>query len=57
MIFGKLALGGEARMTGRNNHPKNDGPAAKPSRLDQFGEKMADNEPSKQGSKNVSGKR
>lgn len=57
MIFGTLALGGEARMTGRNNHPKDDGPAAKPSRLDQFGEKMADNEPSKQGGKNASGKR
>jgi hypothetical protein len=26
-------------MTGRNNHPKNDGPASQPSRLDQFGEK------------------
>jgi hypothetical protein len=27
-------------MTGRNNEPKNDGPASSPSRLDQFGEKM-----------------
>jgi hypothetical protein len=26
-------------MAGRNNHPKNDGPASNPSRLDQFGEK------------------
>jgi hypothetical protein len=24
-------------MTGRNNHPRNDGPASHPSRLDQFG--------------------
>lgn len=27
-------------MSGRNNKPKNDGPASSPSRLDQFGEKM-----------------
>ncbi|WP_438448366.1 hypothetical protein [Gorillibacterium sp. sgz5001074] len=27
-------------MSGRNNHPDNDGPAASPSRLDQFGEKQ-----------------
>jgi hypothetical protein len=27
-------------MTGRNNHPDNDGSAASPSRLDQFGEKQ-----------------
>jgi hypothetical protein len=26
-------------MAGRNNHPKNEGPASHPSRLDQFGEK------------------
>lgn len=44
-------------MAGRNNHPKNDGPAASPSRLDQFGEKLADNGPSSQGGKNESGKR
>lgn len=30
-------------MTGRNNHPDNDGPAASPSRLDQFGEKQVQN--------------
>jgi hypothetical protein len=30
-------------MTGRNNKPDNDGPAAAPSRLDQFGDKLADN--------------
>lgn len=30
-------------MTGRNNKPDNDGPASSPSRLDQFGEKLADN--------------
>lgn len=28
-------------MTGRNNKPDNDGPAASPSRLDQFGDKLA----------------
>jgi hypothetical protein len=31
-------------MTGRNNRPDNDGPAAAPSRLDQFGEKQAQND-------------
>ncbi|WP_182914370.1 hypothetical protein [Paenibacillus sp. 1011MAR3C5] len=29
-------------MSGRNNKPDNDGPAASPSRLDQFGDKLAD---------------
>lgn len=29
-------------MSGRNNKPDNDGPAAKPSSLDQFGDKLAD---------------
>ncbi|WP_274520393.1 hypothetical protein [Paenibacillus beijingensis] len=29
-------------MSGRNNKPDNDGPAAAPSRLDQFGDKLAD---------------
>jgi hypothetical protein len=29
-------------MAGRNNKPDNDGPAATPSRLDQFGDKLAD---------------
>ncbi|WP_179232929.1 hypothetical protein [Paenibacillus rigui] len=29
-------------MTGRNNKPRNDGPASSPSRLDQFGDKLAD---------------
>jgi len=29
-------------MTGRNNKPDNNGPAASPSRLDQFGDKLAD---------------
>ncbi|WP_164472891.1 hypothetical protein [Cohnella candidum] len=29
-------------MTGRNNHPDNDGPAASPSRLDQFGDKRSE---------------
>ncbi|WP_268760168.1 hypothetical protein [Bacillus sp. FJAT-28004] len=30
-------------MTGRNNKPDNDGPAASPSRLDQFGDKQSRN--------------
>ncbi|AEI45432.1 MULTISPECIES: hypothetical protein [Paenibacillus] len=29
-------------MTGRNSKPKNRGPAGHPGRLDQFGEKLAD---------------
>jgi hypothetical protein len=29
-------------MTGRNNKPKNNGPASSPERLDQFGEKLAE---------------
>ncbi|WP_269845604.1 hypothetical protein [Paenibacillus selenitireducens] len=29
-------------MSGRNSKPKNTGPAASPSRLDQFGDKLAD---------------
>lgn len=29
-------------MTGRNNKPKNNGPAASPERLDQFGEKLSE---------------
>lgn len=29
-------------MSGRNSRPKNKGPAASPGRLDQFGERMAD---------------
>ncbi|USB31795.1 hypothetical protein [Paenibacillus sp. YPG26] len=29
-------------MTGRNNKPKNTGPAASPSRLDQFGQELAE---------------
>lgn len=44
-------------MTGRNNRPKNNGPSAKPSRLDQFGEQMADNGPSAKGGDNEAGKR
>lgn len=28
-------------MTGRNSKPDNDGPASNPSRLDQFGDKLA----------------
>ncbi|MCM3628619.1 hypothetical protein M3194_14745 [Paenibacillus glycanilyticus] len=42
-------------MTGRNNKPDNDGPAASPSRLDQFGDKLADNSgsvPKKNSNKN-----
>ncbi len=31
------------RMTGRNSKPDNDGPMAKPSRLDQVGDKLSDN--------------
>jgi|GEM_PF-1683699 len=31
-------------MSGRNNHPKNNGPAASPSRLEQFGEKAVQQE-------------
>jgi hypothetical protein len=34
-------------MTGRNNKPKNDGPAATPGRLDQFGEKLTEDEGNK----------
>ncbi|MBW7452931.1 hypothetical protein ACFOLF_11835 [Paenibacillus sepulcri] len=34
-------------MTGRNNNPKNDGPASSPSRLDQFGERLTENEGTK----------
>ncbi|WP_259617505.1 MULTISPECIES: hypothetical protein [Paenibacillus] len=33
-------------MAGRNNKPDNTGPASQPSRLDQFGDKLA--EPAKQ---------
>lgn len=29
-------------MAGRNNKPDNNGPAASPSRLDQFGDKLAE---------------
>ncbi|MCZ8512770.1 hypothetical protein O9H85_10155 [Paenibacillus filicis] len=29
-------------MTGRNNKPDNDGPASSPGRLDQFGDKLAE---------------
>lgn len=29
-------------MAGRNNKPDNNGPASNPSRLDQFGDKMAE---------------
>ncbi|GGG17425.1 hypothetical protein [Paenibacillus abyssi] len=29
-------------MSGRNSKPDNTGPAAKPSRLEQFGDKLAD---------------
>ncbi|WP_442601704.1 hypothetical protein [Paenibacillus sp. KN14-4R] len=32
-------------MTGRNSKPDNDGPASNPSRLDQFGDHMADGQP------------
>ncbi|WP_205516714.1 hypothetical protein [Paenibacillus sp. SYP-B3998] len=31
-------------MGGRNNTPKNNGPASSPSRLDQFGEKAVQHE-------------
>ncbi|BBH18731.1 hypothetical protein Back11_00760 [Paenibacillus baekrokdamisoli] len=39
-------------MTGRNNKPKKDGPQSSPGRLDQFGEKLAEdsgNKPMKKG--------
>lgn len=29
-------------MSGRNSKPDNDGPASSPSRLDQFGDKLAE---------------
>jgi len=29
-------------MSGRNNKPKNDGPASSPERLDQFGDRLAE---------------
>ncbi len=35
-------------MAGRNSKPKNNGPAASPSRLDQFGDKLADSRDDKQ---------
>ncbi|MFD1957683.1 hypothetical protein ACFSL6_26800 [Paenibacillus thailandensis] len=35
-------------MTGRNNKPDNDGPAASPSRLDQYGDKLANDTRGKQ---------
>jgi len=35
-------------MAGRNSKPKNDGPAASPSRMDQFGDKLADSRDDKQ---------
>ena len=38
-------------MTGRNNEPKNDGPASSPSRLDQFGGTMVQED--KQASKEI----
>jgi hypothetical protein len=41
-------------MTGRNNKPKNNGPASSPSRLDQFGEKMAEDSDSKDMKQNKS---
>jgi hypothetical protein len=30
------------KLTGRNSKPKNKGPASSPSRLDQFGDKLAE---------------
>jgi hypothetical protein len=45
MKFARIAnlmkAGGEQSMTGRNNKPDNDGPAASPDRLDQFGDKLS----------------
>ncbi|GIO34410.1 hypothetical protein J2TS6_55510 [Paenibacillus albilobatus] len=38
----QVMYGGERQMTGRNNKPKNDGPASSPGRLDQFGEKLTE---------------
>ncbi|CAM4424363.1 hypothetical protein [Paenibacillus tarimensis] len=41
-------------MTGRNNKPKNNGPASSPGRLDQFGDKLAEDtetKPMKKGGK------
>jgi len=38
--FAQTTLG-VIRMTGRNSHPKRDGGQAQPSRLDQYGETMA----------------
>jgi len=40
------SLGGDL-MTGRNNKPDNTGPASHPSRLDQFGDKLAEGTKSK----------
>jgi hypothetical protein len=31
----------EYSMTGRNSKPKNDGPSSSPERLDQYGDKLA----------------
>jgi hypothetical protein len=41
LYFSKSYTTGGDRMTGRNNKPDNDGPASSPSRLDQFGDKLA----------------
>ncbi|WP_275983582.1 hypothetical protein [Paenibacillus hamazuiensis] len=39
-------------MTGRNSKPDNTGPASQPSRLDQFGDKIAEDTVPKDGTHN-----
>jgi hypothetical protein len=39
--FGHSIPQGVIQMTGRNSKPDNDGPASNPSKLDQFGDKLA----------------
>ncbi|MBP1156908.1 MULTISPECIES: hypothetical protein [unclassified Paenibacillus] len=38
-------------MSGRNSKPDNDGPASSPSRLDQFGDKLAEDTVSREAAK------
>ncbi|WP_193394492.1 hypothetical protein [Paenibacillus sp. A3] len=44
-------------MTGRNNKPDNDGPASQPGRLDQFGDKLAEETVSREASPCDTGKK
>ncbi|MDO3681454.1 hypothetical protein [Paenibacillus ehimensis] len=44
-------------MSGRNNKPDNDGPASQPGRLDQFGDKLAEETVSREASPCDTGKK